>query len=124
MRKVLIVLCSLFISSIAFAANETGQQIYQKACVTCHNPNTSPLMKSPQVHDQAAWQARFKAAEAVAKNDPNKETALDVLVNSVKNGKGAMPPGGMCVDPNTSDKKCTDADYKAAIKFMSSAEKK
>jgi cytochrome c5 len=35
-----------------------------------------------------------------------------VLLQHVKNGIRAMPPKGMCMD-------CTDADYKALIKYMS-----
>ncbi len=37
------------------------------------------------------------------------------LVATVKTGKGAMPPGGMCID-------CTDEDYKKVIEYMSKQE--
>jgi hypothetical protein len=37
---------------------------------------------------------------------------IDTLVATVKTGKNAMPPGGMCTD-------CTDDDYKNAIEYMS-----
>jgi len=120
-KKLFFVLITVFFCSQVYAADATlGEQIYNKSCKTCHNPNTAPLMKSPVVHDVAAWKLRFKAAEEIAKNNPEKyKSAMDVLVATVKGGKGAMPAGGMCMNASSNNKKCSDAEYVAAIKFMS-----
>ncbi|MCC2638531.1 MAG: cytochrome c-type protein [Moraxellaceae bacterium] len=69
---------------------------YNKSCAACHN---SGAAGAPKKGDKAAWAPRLKQGEAV-------------LLKNVKNGIRAMPPKGMCMD-------CTDADYKALIKFMS-----
>lgn len=113
-------------SSFAFAgdASTKGKVIYDQSCKTCHQASTAALMKSPEAHDVKAWKERLATAEAAAKKDPKQfKTGMDVLVNTVKTGKGAMVPGGMCQDPSTENKKCTDADYIAAINFMMSAKK-
>ena len=36
---------------------------------------------------------------------------IDTLVESVTNGKGAMPPRGTCTD-------CSDNDLRAAVEYM------
>lgn len=117
-------LCAGFSLTTAQAQTDRGEAIYKQACKTCHNPSTAPLMKSPVVHDVAAWKLRIDAAKAAAKKEPAKyKDAMAFLVATIKQGKGAMPAGGMCVDQSTTDKKCTDADYIAAIKFMSTKAK-
>jgi cytochrome c5 len=103
----------LIMMNDAFAANDLGKQDYEKACHLCHNPSTAPLMKAPPAHDVAAWKVRFDTAKVTSK----KEDVIPVLIETVKRGKGAMPPGGMCQD-------CRDEDYRAAIKYMSSEEEK
>lgn len=106
--------------SLSYADNDLGKAIYDKSCQTCHNPGTAPLMLAPSVHDAADWKIRFENAENIAKKDLNKyPDALSVLVASVKNGKGSMVAGGMCQDNATADKKCTNSDYAAAIRYMS-----
>ena len=123
-------LCSLLLLSalLSFASatdsNARGKAIYDQSCQTCHNAGTAPLMKSPVTHDTEAWKERMAAAVVIAKKDPKQyKNGMDVLVNTVKNGKGAMLPGGMCQNQSTPDKKCTDADYEAAIKYMMSSKK-
>lgn len=69
---------------------------YNKSCAACHN---SGAAGAPKKGDKAAWAPRLKQGDAV-------------LLKNVKNGIRAMPPKGMCMD-------CTDADFKALIKFMS-----
>jgi cytochrome c5 len=69
---------------------------YGKACVACHGTGAAG---APKKGDKAAWAPRLKQGE-------------DVLLGHVKNGFKAMPPKGLCMD-------CTDADYKALIKYMS-----
>ncbi|CAN5376628.1 hypothetical protein BH10PSE19_BH10PSE19_19280 [soil metagenome] len=131
MRKILISCIILLVVTPAFAADdaaekkiyEQGQKIYEKACKTCHASGTAELMASPVVHNKAAWDERIRKAELAVKNEPQYKTALDYLVATVKAGKGAMLPGGLCVDESYEDKKCNDADYLAAIKFMITPEK-
>jgi cytochrome c5 len=43
------------------------------------------------------------------------EKGMDALVASVRNGLGAMPPGGLC-------NSCSDEDYAALITYMSTAQ--
>ncbi|WP_043317619.1 cytochrome c5 family protein [Microbulbifer sp. HZ11] len=79
-------------ASVADAVTER----YQKSCHICHDTGVA---NAPKVHDVEAWKPRL-------------DKGMDTLLNSVKNGLGAMPPGGMCPD-------CSDEEYKALIKFMS-----
>lgn len=69
---------------------------YNKSCAVCHNAGAAG---APKTGDAAAWA-------------PKLEKGMDALVQSVKNGLNAMPPKGMCFD-------CTDEDYVALIKYMS-----
>ena len=81
--------------SAGISAQE-GKTVYDKACHVCHSTGVAG---APKTHDSAAWAPRLKQG-------------IDTLIATVKTGKGAMPPGGMCTD-------CTDEDYKNAIEFMS-----
>lgn len=88
-------------AAFSFSANvyaQTGEEVYNKACQVCH---AMGVAGAPKVNDVAAWQPRMAQG-------------LDTLVATVKTGKGAMPPGGMCTD-------CTDEDLKAAIDYMAKA---
>jgi cytochrome c5 len=75
-----------------------AQDIYNNACVACH---AAGVAGSPKAFDAAAWKPRL-------------DKGMDVLLSSVKNGIGAMPPMGICMD-------CTDAEFKAVITLMSTA---
>nr|WP_305121279.1 c-type cytochrome [Microbulbifer elongatus] len=70
---------------------------YQKSCHICHDTGVA---NAPKVHDVEAWKPRM-------------DKGMNALLNSVKNGLNAMPPGGMCPD-------CSDGDYKALINYMAS----
>ena len=116
------VLCLLPL--LAFADSNVGKKTYETACQTCHTPQMATALKSPAVHDVAAWDARFKLAEDASKADPKTyPSAMAFLISQIRQGKGAMPAGGMCADTSTADKQCTDATYKAAIDFMRSKQK-
>lgn len=124
MKNTLLAIATFLAASVAFAADD-GATTYNKACVTCHAAAVSLALKSPPAHDEAAWKTRLDTAKAEAAKDPSKfKDEYAYLINSVRNGKGAMSPGGLCVDESTADKKCTDETYLAAIKFMMSKEAK
>ncbi len=73
----------------------SGEAIYGKACVVCH---ASGAAGAPKLGDKGAWGGRVGLG-------------LDALVQSVTNGKGAMPPRGTCTD-------CSDDDLRAAVEYM------
>ena len=95
MRNSLMIAVLLLACPLAQA--ESTEEIYNKACHICH---ATGVANAPKVHDVDAWKPRL-------------DKGMDALVSSIKNGFNAMPPGGMCPD-------CTDEQYKALIKFMSS----
>jgi cytochrome c5 len=91
----------LAVSSLyATAADQTVADRYNKSCTFCHAAGVS---NAPKAFDAEAWKPRLAKG-------------TDKLVASVKNGLNAMPPRGMCTD-------CTDADYTALIKYMSTPNK-
>ena len=72
------------------------QAKYDASCDRCH---TTGAFGAPVIHDLNAWEPRLAKG-------------LTTLLNSVKNGRGAMPPGGDCGN-------CSDDDYLALIEYMS-----
>lgn len=96
MQKILsaLVFAGLLVSAQAQAAGIEDK--YAKACAACHATGAAG---APKKGDKAAWAPRLKQGDAV-------------LLGHVKNGFKAMPPKGLCMD-------CSDADYKALIKYMS-----
>ena len=95
MKKFLLMLCVSFGAVTAAHAASTEQR-YAQACANCHNAG---VMAAPKKGDTAAWAPRLKQGDAT-------------LLAHVKNGYKMMPPKGLCND-------CTDAEYKALIKFIS-----
>ncbi|MGB0895301.1 MAG: c-type cytochrome [Parashewanella sp.] len=98
MKKLLAMAAVAALSLSANVMAQDGKAVYDKACHVCHSIG---LAGAPKVHDTAAWAPRLKLG-------------MDALIKVVHTGKGAMPPKGTCMD-------CTDADFKAAIEFMSKA---
>lgn len=94
MGKFLGVLVLSFISTVAVAKDV--EKLYKKACAVCH---VAGVAGAPKIGDDVAWAPRLTQG-------------MDVLVASVVNGKGAMPPKGLCGE-------CSKDDYKALIKYMS-----
>ncbi|MHA6491890.1 c-type cytochrome [Pseudomonas borbori] len=94
MRKMLLAAGVLMLSFNAQAAQD-AEAVYARACAACHN---GQLPMAPQKGDKAAWEPRLAKG-------------MDVLVQSVTNGLGAMPPRGLCMD-------CTAEDYQAVIELM------
>ncbi len=79
-----------------------GEEVFNNTCSACHSAATAARTKAPAVHDIQAWGTRLSKG-------------IDAAVASAKKGKGGMPPKGLCMD-------CSDAELKAAIEFMSTAE--
>ncbi len=94
MKKIILGAAALLLTTSVFAAD--GSAVYEKACKICH---AAGVAGAPKSHDAAAWAPRL-------------ELGMDAMLASVKNGKNAMPAGGMCAN-------CTDEDYTKAIEFMS-----
>lgn len=82
----------------AAASARSADTIMNLACNTCH---VAGVADAPKIGDSAVWTAR---ADAVG--------GLDGLLKVAKEGKGAMPPMGMCND-------CSDDELMSAIKSMS-----
>lgn len=69
--------------------------IYERSCRNCH---TVAATGAPLTGDQAAWAPRM-------------DKGMEVLVGSVVNGFGGMPPFGLCMD-------CDEQQFTALIEFM------
>src|SRR5215831_6727032 len=75
--------------------NQTGEQVYQAVCKTCHEAG---LAGAPKIDDKAAWAPRIK-------------TGVDALFASAIKGKNAMPPKGGNAD-------LTDVEVQRAVVYM------
>lgn len=75
----------------ASAPAKSGDAVYNGACVACH---AAGVAGAPKLDDKSAWQPRM-------------DQGIDGLVNSVLNGKGAMPPKGG--NPGLSDQEIRNA---------------
>lgn len=73
---------------------------YQHACALCH---ASGRYGAPRAGVSKDWAPRLKEG-------------MPVLLQHVKQGYNAMPPGGMCAN-------CSDQDYRRLIEFMSHSKK-
>ncbi|MFT4518128.1 MAG: cytochrome c5 [Halioglobus sp.] len=69
--------------------------IYDRSCRSCH---TVAATGAPLTGDKASWAPRLGQG-------------LDVMVDSVINGSGGMPPFGLCMD-------CDVEQFEGLIKFM------
>jgi cytochrome c5 len=73
--------------------------IYERSCRNCH---TVAATGAPLAGDYVAWAPRM-------------DKGMDVLLQSVINGFGGMPPFALCMD-------CTPEQFTALIKFMAGGE--
>ena len=80
-------------------AQKAPEQIYQATCKICHDAGVANAPRKGNAED---WKPRLSKD-------------MDTLATNVKNGMGAMPPKGMCMD-------CSDEDYITVIKYMSSSQ--
>lgn len=69
--------------------------IYARSCRSCH---TVAATGAPLTGDKQAW-------------EPRMDKGMSVLVDSVINGFGGMPPFGLCMD-------CDVQQFEALIQFM------
>ena len=83
------------IDATASSEPRTGEEIYNKACTTCHMVGAAG---APKLGDAAAWEPR------IAKG-------IDVLYTNSINGFNGMPPRGLCMD-------CTDDELHATVDYM------
>jgi cytochrome c5 len=96
MKKVLGLAVALLMSVSAQAFDVEAK--YNQACAACHAVGVAGAPKS---FDEAAWAPRMA-------------TGINALVTSVTQGKGIMPPKGLCMD-------CSADQFSALIKYMSKA---
>jgi cytochrome c5 len=80
----------------AEATAKTGEEVYSAACVACH---AAGVAGAPKLGDQEAWFAR------------SKQQGLAGLVQSVINGKNAMPA-------RAGNPELTDEDIERAVEYM------
>ena len=73
----------------------SGEEIYEAACTTCH---AICLAGAPLFGNKVIWGERA-----------NKDLA--VLVETVTNGLGGMPPMGMCMD-------CSQEELTNSVQYM------
>jgi cytochrome c5 len=84
----------------AKTAAAEGKAVYDQTCVACHMQSVAG---SPKLGDKTAWAPRI-------------DTGMDLLVQSVLKGKGAMPPKG-------GNASLSEAQVRAAVEFMVSQSK-
>jgi cytochrome c5 len=73
--------------------------IYERSCRSCH---TIAATGAPLTGDKVAWAPRM-------------DKGMGVLLDSVVNGFGGMPPFGLCMD-------CSAEQFEALIQFMAAGE--
>jgi cytochrome c5 len=79
----------------AATGTQSGEQVYQAVCKTCHEAG---LAGAPKFGDKAAWSARIKSG-------------VEALYTSAINGKNAMPPRGGSPD-------LSDIELERAVVYM------
>lgn len=82
-------------ASNAASPQERGVATYERLCQACHG---SGAAGAPRLGSKEAWSPRIAQG-------------IDALLQSVIDGKGAMPPRGTCGN-------CSDSDLAAAIAYM------
>ncbi len=79
----------------AASGPRSGKDVYTAQCSMCHAVGAAG---APKFGDAAAW-------------GPRAANGIDALLNSAINGKGGMPPRGLCAT-------CSDDELKGAIEYM------
>lgn len=81
--------------TVASAGPKSGEDVYNGFCLACH---ASGAAGAPKYRETGDWTERLSAG-------------LDTVYANAINGKGAMPPKGLCM-------KCSDDEIKAAVDHM------
>ncbi|WP_058462396.1 c-type cytochrome [Legionella adelaidensis] len=84
----------------ASAPKESGQEIYEKYCGTCHGTG---IAGAPKFRVEEDWKSRLAKGQ-------------ETLLKNAINGINAMPPKGTCAE-------CTEEEIKNAVLYMSSSHK-
>ena len=79
----------------ANAEPRSGEEIYNKSCMTCHAVGAAG---APKLGDVAAWVPRI-------------EKGIETLYANSINGIGGMPPKGLCMD-------CSEEEMHNAVDYM------
>jgi cytochrome c5 len=97
MRKIAVLgIAALALGGSAMASAAThGEKVYSKTCTACH---TDGLSGAPRLGNVAEWASRIPAGK-------------EALVESVRKGKGLMPPRGGNVQFD-------DNDLRAAVEYI------
>lgn len=83
------------------AAARTGKQVYETICTACHGTGVSGAPK----YGDRKW------------SELERKEGFNELVKDAIHGERAMPPRGGCTD-------CSDAEIKAAVRYMIDSAKK
>lgn len=125
MKRFISVFVLFFIFSLfKFVYAQSGKDVFNNYCTTCHSVSMAVMFNAPPVHDKAAWDIRKNDAfdRAVSKNSSIKSSfgedkqgyIIDELVSTAIMGTAkGMPPKGTCME-------CSEDDLRDVIKFMSS----
>lgn len=97
MKKIAVLVTILSALSVNAGAFDVEAK-YKQSCSVCH---AMGVAGAPKAFDKAVWDTRMAKG-------------MDKLVASVTNGKGAMPPKGLCND-------CTADQYKQLIEYMATS---
>jgi len=81
--------------TVAASGPKSGEEIYNSFCLACH---ASGAAGAPKFRDAESWASRLSAG-------------LESMYTNSINGKGAMPPKGLCMD-------CSDDEIKATVDYM------
>lgn len=88
-------LALVFASALPVLAATPGEKVYEKTCTVCHSEG---LSGAPRLGDKSEWAHRIAAGK-------------DALVESVRKGKGLMPPRG-------GNDRFSDEDLRAAVEYI------
>ncbi|MFM8454810.1 MAG: c-type cytochrome [Gammaproteobacteria bacterium] len=85
-------------------AQKIVEKIYTRYCKTCHAQNPVIPSHAPKLGDQTAWEKRTC-------EHPNMESAINAMLETVKQGKDLMPAQGGCFE-------CSDELLKKTIVYL------
>ncbi len=82
-------------AEVAEANGRSGQEIYDRFCFACH---TTGAAGAPRLGQADEWQPRI-------------DRGMETLMANTRNGIGAMPAMGTCMD-------CSDAELEASVDYI------